>query len=132
MDTQAYAQRYKAAQVTHVDQKRLLLLVFEGGQKFLGLAREALTAGNLVAFAENLSRAQAIISELMGTLDYRQGADIASELARLYEFMLFHLTEANTQKSVRHVDDVIRIFGTVATAYRHILGNQGETATAAA
>jgi len=128
MDTRQYAERYKAAEVTVADPKRLLLLVFEGGTKFLRLTREALAAGDRVGFAENLRRAQAIVAELRGTLDHAAGGTIAADLERLYEFMLFHLTEANVQQSVRHVDEVIGVFGTIAGAYRSVLG--AETAAA--
>ena len=121
MQGQQYAQRYAAAQVTVVDRERLLLLVFEGGVKFLRLTREALAAGDLHGFGANLGRAQAIISELRATLDFAAGGEIAANLARLYEFMLFHLTEANAQQSVAHVDQVLVVFATIADAYRTIL-----------
>ncbi|HEV7732947.1 MAG TPA: flagellar export chaperone FliS [Candidatus Binatia bacterium] len=116
-----YTRRYTEAQVTSVDRRRLLLLVFEGGATFLAGAREALIGGETRRFAEQLSRAQAIISELLGTLDYAQGGVIAVELARLYDYMLHHLTEANITHSVQHLDDVIRVYATVAGAYREIL-----------
>jgi flagellar protein FliS len=121
MNPQEYAKRYAAMQVTMVDRERLLLLVLEGGTKFLRLTREALAAGDVRAFGENLSRAQAIIAELHSTLDHEAGGDIARNLSRLYDFMLFHLTEANTRKSLRHVDEVIRAFTPIAEAYRQIL-----------
>lgn len=126
MHAQEYAKRYAAAEVTVVDRERLLLLVFEGGLKFLRLTREALAAGDLHRFGENLGRATSIIAELNATLDHRAGGEIARNLGRLYEFMLFHLTEANAQRSVRHVDEVLAIFSTISDAYRTILG-QGET-----
>jgi len=126
MRAQEYANRYAAAQVTVVDRERLLLLVFEGGTKFLHLTRQALAAGDTGRFAANLSRAQAIISELRATLDREAGGAIAADLARLYEFMLFHLTEANVQKSVRHVDEVIVVFGTIADAFQTILAPRVE------
>lgn len=122
MHAQEYAKRYAAAEVTVVDRERLLLLVFEGGLKFLRLTREALAAGDLHRFGESLGRATSIITELNATLDYQAGGEIARNLGRLYGFMLFHLTEANAQKSVRHVDEVLAIFGTIADAYRAILG----------
>jgi flagellar secretion chaperone FliS len=131
MRTQEYAQRYAAAQVTVVDRERLLLLVFEGGLKFLRLTRAALAAGDLRGFSESLGRAQAIVAELRATLDFAGGAEIAANLARLYDFMLFHLTEANTQKSVRHVDEVLAVFATIGDAYRTIL-ERGAAAVAAA
>jgi flagellar protein FliS len=132
MNAHDYARRYAQAQVTSVDPEQLLLLVFDGGTKFLRLCREGLAAGDVGRFGENLARAQAIISELMNTLDHQAGGKIAADLARLYEFMLFHLTEANARRSVRHVDDVIRVFGIIADAYRQILEGPAEPAPAAA
>ena len=126
MDVQAYAQRYVAADVSVADRERLLLLVLEGGMKFLRLARERLASGHVVRFAEHLARAQAIIAELLGTLDHAAGGAIAGDLSRLYEFMLFHLTEANARQSVRHVDEVIRVFGTIADAFRTVLARGAE------
>jgi len=116
-----YARRYTQAQVTSVDRHRLLLLVFDGGLTFLGRARDALAAGDLPRFAEALGRGQAVIGELLGTLDHRAGGEIAAQLARLYDFMLVHLTEANARESVTHVDDVIRVLSVIAGAFREIL-----------
>src|SRR4051812_15789345 len=110
MNGQEYARRYTAAQVSVVDREQLLLLVLEGAQKFLRLTRDALAAGDLPRFGENLGRAQGIIAELRGTLDHSVGGTVSRDLARLYDFMLFHLTEANARQSVRHVDDVIAAF----------------------
>ena len=121
MDTSEYARRYATADVTVTDRRRLLLLVFEGGTRFLRLAREALAGGDATAFSEHLARAQAIVAELLGTLDHEAGGAIAADLARLYEFILFHLTEANARQSLRHVDEAIVVFGIIADAYRTIL-----------
>jgi flagellar protein FliS len=125
-----YARRYTEAQVSSADRHQLLLLVFDGGQAFLARAREALATGDLARFAEQIGRAQAIITELLGSLDRAAGGEIAAQLARLYDFMLIHLTEANATRSVRHVDDVIRVFGIIAGAYREILGRPAADAAA--
>jgi flagellar protein FliS len=121
MHAEEYARRYAAADVNVPDRGRLLLLVFEGGLKFLRLTRDALAAGDFRRFAEHLGRAQAIVSELLATLDREAGGEIAADLARLYDFMLFHLTEANVRKSVRHVEQVIGVFATIAGAYREVI-----------
>jgi flagellar protein FliS len=113
-----------------VDRERLLLLVFEGGQKFLRLTRDALAAGDVQRFGEHLARAQAIIAELHGTLDRQAGGTLAADLARIYDFLLFHLTEANARRSLRHVDEALGVFTTIADGYRQIL--ERPTATAAA
>ncbi|MFN8542678.1 MAG: flagellar export chaperone FliS [Candidatus Binatia bacterium] len=121
MNTQQYANRYAQAQITSVDRKQLLLLVMDGGITFLRRARTALAEGKLVEYGESLRRGQAIVSELLSTLDYEAGGEIAKSLGRLYEFMLFHLTEGNARRSVRHLDDVLRVFQTIASAYREII-----------
>lgn len=129
MNAQGYANRYSQAQVTSVDHKRLLMLVFEGGLRFLRQAREALAAEDLHRFGEALSRSQAIISELQATLDFERGGDIAPSLHRLYDFMLLHLVDANASRSVRHMDDVVRLFETVVGAYRTVIeGGVGASA----
>lgn len=130
MNAQEYTRRYAAAQV-NVDRERLLLLVLEGGLRFLRLTRAALAAGDLPRFAENLGRAQAIIAELRGTLDHAVGGTITRDLARLYDFMLFHLTEGNAQRSLRHVDEVLATFTTIADAFRTILERPASGAAAA-
>jgi flagellar secretion chaperone FliS len=118
---QSIAHKYQATQVGTADRGRLLLLMFDGGLKFLGQARTALEAGDRMRFAQQLGRAQAVILELLQTLDHKAGGEIAANLDRLYRFMLDHLTEANQQKSVRHLDQVSRLLGTIADAYRTIL-----------
>jgi flagellar protein FliS len=132
MGTRGYAARYTEAQVGSADPRQLLLLLFDGGLRFLRLAREALVAENATRFATNLSRAQAVIGELLATLDHARGGAIAGNLARLYEFMLMHLTEGNAQRSVRHVDEVIRLFDTIAGAYREVLTRPAPPADPAA
>lgn len=129
MNAQGYANRYSQAQVTSVDHKRLLMLVFEGGLRFLRQAREALAADDLRRFGEALSRAQAIISELQATLDFERGGEISPSLNRLYDFMLLHLVDANVTRSVRHMEDVVRVFETIAGAYRAVIdGDAGASA----
>jgi flagellar protein FliS len=62
-----------------------------------------------------------VIAELMNTLDHKAGGEIATNLERLYRFMLDHLVEANRRKSVDHVEQVSRLLDTIAGAFRTIL-----------
>jgi flagellar protein FliS len=117
----APAQVYQRAQVGTVDRGRLLLLMFDGARKFLALAESGLERGDLVAFGTQLARGQAIIAELLHTLDHEKGGAIAANLERLYRFMLDHLVEANVQKSAAHVGRVNAMLSTIADAYREIL-----------
>ena len=121
MATASTAQRYQQTQLATADRGRLLLLMFEGGLKFLAQARAGLEAGDLTRFGYQLGRAQAVIAELMHTLDHKAGGEIATNLEHLYQFMLEHLVEANRCKSVRHVEQVSRLLGIISGAFRDIL-----------
>jgi flagellar protein FliS len=119
--TTVQVSQYQQAQVGTVDRGRLLLLMFEGAQKFLALAEQGLRNNDLQAFGTHLARGQAVIAELMHTLDHKRGGEIAANLERLYRFMLDHLVDANLQKSAPHVARVGAMLDTIADGYRDIL-----------
>jgi flagellar protein FliS len=114
-------QQYQNIQVTTVDKGRLLLMMYEGAIKFLKQSRAGLEANDLVKFCRFLSKSQAIIAELMNTLDFEKGGQIARDLERLYDFMLFYLTEANLERDGEKVTKVIGLVETVYSAYKEII-----------
>jgi len=123
ISAQSSAQQYQQAQFATVDRGQLLLMMFDGAQRFLSQAEQRLPADDIAGFLTALGRAQAVIAELLSTLDHQRGGEIASNLERLYRFMLDHLIEANIAKSVRHVGQVRRILGIIGDAYREVLRN---------
>jgi len=131
MTPRSAVQQYQQTQFTTSDRGQILLLMFDGGLRFLARARSGLEAGDLEQFGHNLGRAQAVIAELLHTLDHKAGGEIARNLDRLYRFMLGHLTEANLNKSAKHVADVARILDTIAAGYREILAQRGPVVRAA-
>ena len=123
ISAQSSAQQYQQAQFATVDRGQLLLMMFDGAQRFLSQAEQRLPADDVTGFLTALGRAQAVIAELLSTLDHQRAGEIATNLDRLYRFMLDHLIEANVAKSVRHVGQVRRILGIIGDAYREVLRN---------
>lgn len=112
---------YTSVQIQTVDRGRLLLMMYDGAIKFLSHAKDGLEKKDIPKFARFLSKAQAVICELMNTLDFDKGGQIAKELDRLYDFMLFYLTEANLQKDPVKIGRVIKLIEIIAGAYREII-----------
>lgn len=122
---------YQSVQVTTTDRGRLLLMMYEGAIKFLKQAKAGLEAGDVAKFCRFLSKAQAIIAELMNTLDFEKGGTIARDLDRLYDFMLFYLTEANLHRDAKRITKTIALLDTIYSAYREIIeGDKKAGATA--
>ena len=117
---------YKSVQVTTTDRGRLLLMMYEGAIKFLKQAKMGLEENDIPKFCRFLSKGQAIIAELMNTLDFEKGGTIARDLDRLYDFMLFYLSEANLYRDPQRITKVIGLIDTIYSAYREIIeGKQG-------
>lgn len=112
---------YQNVQVTTTDRGRLLLMMYEGAIKFLKQAKSGLETNDITKFCRFLSKGQAIIAELMNTLDFEKGGDIARDLDRLYDFMLFYLTEANLHRDPKRIQKVIGLIDTIYSAYKEII-----------
>lgn len=115
---------YQTVQVTTTDRGRLLLMMYEGAIKFLKQSKVGLEANDIPKFCRFLSKAQAIIAELMNTLDFEKGGTIARDLDRLYDFMLFYLTEANLHRDGERITKVIGLLDTIYSAYKTIIEGQ--------
>jgi flagellar protein FliS len=102
-------------------------MMYEGAIKFLKQAKAGLEDNDIAKFCRFLSKAQAIIAELMNTLDFEKGGTIARDLDRLYDFMLFYLTEANLYRDAQRIAKVISLIDTIYSAYKEIIeGTKGE------
>jgi flagellar protein FliS len=113
--------KYQAVQVTTTDRGRLLLMMYDGAIKFLRQAKAGLEENDVAKFCRFLCKGQAIITELMNTLDFEKGGTIAKDLDRLYDFMLFYLTEANLYRDGQRVEKVVELLNTIYSAYREII-----------
>jgi flagellar protein FliS len=112
---------YQAVQITTTDRGRLLLMMYEGAIKFLKQSKTGLEEKDIVRFCKYLGKGQAIIAELMNTLDFEKGGTIAEDLERLYDFMLFYLSEANLHRDGERVVRVIKLLETIYSAFREII-----------
>ncbi len=86
---------------------RLVVLLYDGAIKFLEQAKGELAAGHDAAKGTYINKALAIINELDACLDMEKGGEIASNLRRLYQFMIRHLSQANTHRDPQRIQDVI-------------------------
>ena len=86
---------YQKTQVTTASKEKILLLLYEGAIRFVRHARVAMNENKIADKGANISKATAIVSELMATLDFKVGGDLAVELESLYVFMIDKLIEAN-------------------------------------
>ena len=120
MATYAAPQSYQLNAVMTAPPGRLVVMLYDGAGRFLRRASIAMQEGNVAKTNEALQRAEAIIDELLVTLDYEKGGEIATSLRDLYVFCRRYLNEARGEKSPEKIDAVIGLLAELREAFAQI------------
>ena len=122
------AKIYQRNAIISASPGQLVLMLMDGALKFTGKAVEGLDIPDFIRSQEithnNIMRAQAIINELQGTLDFEKGGDVAPNLFRVYEYLLTQLTEANMNRSKEPLQNVTRFMGEIRDSWAEMLASQ--------
>ncbi len=101
--------QYQQTQVTTSSPEKILLMLYDGAINFSRIAVEKAAKGDKSERGRYVSKAQAIVAELMNTLDHEVGGDIAAQLERLYMFIINEYVQANVNNSVSSLENTIKI-----------------------
>lgn len=134
--SQGYARTYRANAVLTAGPGQLVLMLFDGTLRALALARAAFgrpetDPRRIEAINQHLLKAQAIIAELQGGLNFQAGGEVAPTLHRLYDYYNRRLQEANLRKQVAPVEEVERMLGELRGGWAEMLARQGGETLAA-
>jgi flagellar protein FliS len=99
-------QAYGGAQVSTAPQKKLILMLYDGVIQNLKAAEAALEVKNLQTAHQKILKGQLIIEELMVTLNFDEGGDIAKDLYKLYEYFHWSLVQANIKKDPVQLSEI--------------------------
>jgi flagellar protein FliS len=103
----AYATVGMETGVIAANPHKLIVMLFEGAQIALTTASQQMTAGNIAAKGQAISKAIMIIDNgLRASLDKTVGGDIAIKLDSLYEYMSNQLLNANLKNDPALVEEV--------------------------
>ena len=93
---------YKETRIKTASQGQLIIMLYDEAIKNLDIAIELLGKGtkSLDKVNHAVIRAQEMITELLVSLDFEKGGDIASNLFSLYMFFNQTMMEANLKKDV--------------------------------
>lgn len=117
----AYAQVGVDSAVNSADPHRLILLLFQGAESAIALAKEAIKQNNIPAKAQALSKGMDIITNgLLASLDREAGGDLAEKLAALYEYMSTRLLYANLKNDTPALEEVALLLAEIRGAWEEI------------
>jgi flagellar protein FliS len=88
---------------------KLVVIVFEQLVVSLERSRIAMERNDVELRVTSLRRARDIVTELLGTLDFEKGGPIASQLADLYQYMMYELVDIGMRGDVYTMRKLVNI-----------------------
>lgn len=113
MNYTRYLQTYRENQFHTADPGTILLMLYQGAIDFLKQAKTHLETGNTGEKSRYITRAHAILSEFLVSLNFEAGGELAHNLEDLYLFMLDQLTTANLSNDPKPLEVVISLLATL-------------------
>ena len=117
LPTQAALARYGAIKVTTASPGQILLMLYDGLLRFLREAEAAMAAKDRKKSGEKISRAQAIIAQLLASLDPAQAPALCQHLQSVYVFCMQHILRANIEQDPAKLAEVTRILSPLRDAW---------------
>lgn len=107
---------YHDSAVMTASPEQLVVMLYDGAIRFLRQAEHALGEGAYLHAHEKLGRAEAILDELVATLNMEAG-EIAVRLQSIYLFCKRTLIESRLQRSPEKVREVIALLDDLRGAW---------------
>lgn len=122
MNTKAL-KAYQSTNVTTANPSKILLMLYEGCIKFIRVAKAKMQENKTAEKGKNISKALAILSELINTLDHEVGGQLSADLENLYIFIMDKLIEGNLHNRVEDLEISERLLMTLYEAWEDVVNN---------
>jgi len=118
MTGQRNASAYLEARVMSSTREDLVPLLYEHLCANLRRAAAQIEAGDIEGKAASLDRASGIVFELLASLDFEAGGDLASRLAALYSFFATEISTAGRTLDRERLDRVTSMVASLHEAWQ--------------
>lgn len=108
--------KYREMEIKTSSPAKLILILYNEAIKCLNRAKEKIKVKNVEESNDLLIRAQKIIRELMCSLNLKVG-EMATRWYSLYEYIYYRLIQANLQKDVQVIDEVLDLLKPLRDAW---------------
>ena len=118
----AYAapKSYQQNDVLTAPPGRLVVLLYDGAIRFLRQAAVLTRQGDVQRTNTAMQRGEAIIAELLSTLDYERGGEIAASLRDLYLFCQRELNTARIERDADRIDVIVELLLELREAWSQV------------
>lgn len=100
---------YKNNSINYSSKEQLLLMLLDGAVRFSKIAKQAIVDKDIKKSNEFILKTEDIFYELIVTLDVDKAGDWGRNMISIYEFIIKRLIDANINKDINIIDEVIPI-----------------------
>jgi flagellar protein FliS len=115
------AQHYSSikvqSNVADASPHRLIQMLFEGALERIAQAKGAMLQNQIARKGELIGKASAIVGGLQGSLNDKEGGELAANLDGLYDYIIRRLAKANYDNDSEILDECGRLLGELKTAW---------------
>ena len=128
---------YKETRVKTASQGQLIIMLYSEAVRQLDLALDLMVLNNtgkkdpsrIEKIGKAVMKTQEIVSELMVSLDFEQGGDIAKNLFAMYNWFNRELTESNISQDTKRITAVRNLMDNLRGAWQEVVStNSAEIA----
>ena len=119
MNPYASPQAYRESSVLTASPEQLVVMLYDGAGRFLRQAEAALGEGAVEHAHDRMNRGEAIVDELLATLDMDQG-QIAERLQAIYVYCKRCLIEARLERDASKIRLVVRLLTELREAWAQV------------
>lgn len=123
----AQSQAYKETAVLTASPEQLVVMLYDGASRFLRQAQAALQEQAWSLAGEKIGRGEAIVDELLATLNMAAG-ELSDRLQAIYVFCKRCLIEARLERDPDKVGHVVRLLGDLREAWVQLAGGTSAAA----
>ena len=116
----AYRKGNLKQDIANADPHKLTLMLLQGALDRIAYAKGAMERKELVAKADFISKANAIIMHLRDTLDLEVGGEVAENMFALYNYMIDRLNDAHFNNDLNMLDEVSSLLTPIRDAWVQI------------
>ena len=115
-----FAHEYQKQNVNGASPLQLVIMLYDGGLRFMEAGKHAMANGNLDKQNYYLQKAQKIVFELMSCLDMEKGGEVSKNLFALYGYVMNELVAANIEDKPEPIERCIKVLSDLRESWAEI------------
>ena len=115
--------RYQDMKVQTASPAQIMIMLYDGAIRFSLQAKKKIEDQDFEGKGVFISKTQAIIDELMNSLDFNIAPDLCTNLQQLYIYINERLTHANIKMDAEAMNEVIELLNILRDGWKQALAS---------